>query len=41
MSTVKSRISILNEMYKERITLKVTNFKENGEGTRVELELKK
>jgi len=41
MSTVKSRISILNEMYKERITLKVTDFKENGEGTRVELELKK
>jgi len=41
MSTVKSRISILNEMYKECITLKVTDFKENGEGTRVELELKK
>jgi LytS/YehU family sensor histidine kinase len=41
MSTIKNRIAILNDMYKERISVKVTNVLENGEGTKVELLLKK
>ena len=41
MSTIKNRISILNDMYKERISVNVTNALENGEGTKVELFLKK
>ncbi|MFC4267539.1 histidine kinase [Polaribacter marinivivus] len=41
MSTIKNRIAILNSMYKERISVKVTNALENGEGTKVELLLKK
>ncbi|WP_105017543.1 tetratricopeptide repeat-containing sensor histidine kinase [Polaribacter porphyrae] len=41
MSTIKNRIAILNDMYKERVTVKVTDVKENGEGTKVELQLKK
>ena len=41
MSTIKNRIAILNDMYKERIAVKVADAKENGEGTVVELLLKK
>ena len=41
MSTIKNRIAILNSMYKERISVKVTDALENGEGTKVELLLKK
>ena len=41
MSTIKNRIAILNDMYKERIAVNVTDAKENGEGTKVELQLKK
>jgi two-component system, LytTR family, sensor kinase len=41
MSTIKNRIAILNDMYKERIAVNVTDAKENGEGTKVELLLKR
>lgn len=41
MSTIKNRIAILNDMYKERISVNVTDALENGEGTKVELFLKK
>jgi hypothetical protein len=41
MSTIKNRIAILNDMYKERISVNVSNTLENGEGTKVELILKK
>jgi LytS/YehU family sensor histidine kinase len=41
MSTIKNRISILNDMYKERVSVKVSNVLANGEGTKVELVLKK
>jgi tetratricopeptide (TPR) repeat protein len=41
MSTIKSRIAILNSMYKERLSLSVSDVLENGEGTKVELFLKK
>ena len=41
MSTIKNRITILNNMYKERIAVSVSDVLENGEGTKVELLLKK
>ncbi|WP_236548061.1 tetratricopeptide repeat-containing sensor histidine kinase [Polaribacter septentrionalilitoris] len=41
MSTIKNRIAILNDMYKERISVSVFDLFENGEGTKVELLLKK
>ncbi len=41
MSTIKNRIAILNAMYKDRISVKVSDVLENGEGTKVELLLKK
>lgn len=41
MSTIKNRISILNSMYRERITVQVSNLLETGEGTVVTLILKK
>ena len=41
MSTIKNRVAILNDMYKERVTVNVTDVLENGEGTKVELLLKK
>lgn len=41
MSTIKNRIAILNDMYKERISVNVTDVSKNGEGTKVELLLKK
>jgi LytS/YehU family sensor histidine kinase len=40
MNNIKNRISILNDMYKERISVNVTNVLESGEGTKVELFLK-
>ncbi|MFK8059208.1 MAG: histidine kinase [Polaribacter sp.] len=40
MSTIKNRIAILNDMYKERISVNVTDVLENGAGTKVELFLK-
>lgn len=41
MSTIKNRIAILNDMYKERIAVNVTDVSKTGEGTKVELLLKK
>ena len=41
MSTIQNRIAILNNMYKERITVNVSNLFENEEGTKVALLLKK
>ena len=41
MSTIKNRISILNNMYKERISVDVSDVDVNGEGTKVELILKR
>ena len=41
MSTIKNRIAILNDMYKNRISVTVSNVLENGEGTKVVLLLKK
>ena len=41
MSTIKNRVAILNDMYKERISVNVADVLGNGEGTKVELLLKK
>jgi LytS/YehU family sensor histidine kinase len=41
MSTIKNRITILNDMYKERVAVKVSDLLENRTGTKVELSLKK
>lgn len=41
MSTINNRIAILNDMYKDRISVVVSNVLENGEGTKVALLLKK
>ncbi len=41
MSTIKNRIRILNDMYKDAVTVTVEDVFENGEGTKVELILKK
>jgi len=41
MSTIKNRIAILNEMYKERISVSVTDAFADGTGTKVQLQLKK
>ena len=40
MSTIKNRVAILNDMYKERVTVNVADVLQNGEGTKVELLLK-
>ena len=41
MGNIQKRISILNEMYKDRVDVSVENVYENEEGTRVVLILKK
>ena len=41
MSTIKNRIAILNDMYKERVIVDISDVLENGEGTKVTLLLKK
>ena len=41
MSTIQNRVAILNDMYKERISVQVSDVLDNGEGTKVELLLKK
>jgi tetratricopeptide (TPR) repeat protein len=41
MGNIQKRISILNEMYKDKVDVTVQNVFENEEGTRVELILKK
>ncbi|WBX75965.1 histidine kinase [Tenacibaculum ovolyticum] len=41
MSTIQNRIAILNNMYKEKIKVSVSDVFEDGSGTKVELILKK
>lgn len=41
MSTIKNRVAILNDMYEDRISVQVSDMFENGEGTKVELLLRK
>jgi len=41
MSTIKNRIAILNDMYQDKIEVKITDAFEDGRGTRVEVILKK
>ncbi|MFY0603843.1 MAG: histidine kinase [Flavobacteriaceae bacterium] len=41
MSTIQSRIAILNDMYEDRISVQVSDVLESGEGTKVELLLKR
>ncbi|MFY9243499.1 MAG: histidine kinase [Polaribacter sp.] len=41
MSNIKNRIAILNSMYKERISVNVSDAFDKGEGTKVELFLKR
>ncbi|WP_243765927.1 tetratricopeptide repeat-containing sensor histidine kinase [Polaribacter cellanae] len=41
ISTIQNRIAILNDMYKDRISVEISNVLETGEGTKVELILKK
>ncbi len=41
MITIKNRIAILNDMYKDKISVNVTDLFENGEGTKIELFLKR
>ena len=41
MSTIKNRITILNDMYKDQISVTVTDVLEIGEGTKVALLLKR
>ncbi|MDH7445340.1 histidine kinase [Aquimarina sp. 2201CG14-23] len=41
MSNIKKRISILNEMYKDRVDVFVSDLSDNEEGTQVKLTLKR
>lgn len=41
MINIKNRIEILNNMYEDRISVNITDMFENGEGTKVELLLKR
>lgn len=41
MGNVSSRIAILNEMYQDKLSVEVSDLFDNGEGTRVELLLKR
>jgi LytS/YehU family sensor histidine kinase len=41
MNNIKNRIAILNDMYKDRVSVVVADVLENGEGTKVTLLLKK
>ncbi len=41
MSTIKNRVAILNDMYEDRISVQVSDLFDNGEGTKVELLLRK
>lgn len=41
MSTIQNRITILNDMYQDRISVNVSDVFTNGEGTKVELLLRK
>ena len=41
MGNIKKRISILNNMYKDKVDVEISNIYKNEEGTRVQLILKK
>ncbi|MDT7832470.1 histidine kinase [Flavobacteriaceae bacterium S356] len=41
MSTIKNRVAILNDMYEDRISVQVSDLFDTGEGTKVELLLRK
>ncbi|APG65183.1 sensor histidine kinase [Tenacibaculum todarodis] len=41
MSTIKNRIAILNDMYKEKISVTITDVSADGSGTKVDVFLKK
>ncbi|MCH3880749.1 MULTISPECIES: tetratricopeptide repeat-containing sensor histidine kinase [Tenacibaculum] len=41
MSTIKNRIAILNDMYKERISVTIADVSKDGSGTKVDVFLKK
>ena len=41
MGNIKKRLEILNGMYKNKIEVNVTDYDENGTGTKVSLKLKK
>ena len=41
LSTIQNRIAILNDMYKDKISVSVSDLLENGSGTKVELILKR
>ena len=41
MSTIKNRIAILNDMYKDKIDVSISDISANGSGTKVEVILKK
>ena len=41
MGNIKKRIAILNEMYGDRISVTVSDIFENGDGTQVQLFIKK
>jgi sensor histidine kinase YesM len=41
MSNIKKRISILNEMYGDRVDVSISDVFTTGEGTKVELTIKK
>ncbi len=41
MSTIRNRISILNDMYEDKIAVNITDNSKDGSGTKVELILKK
>ncbi|WP_272151896.1 tetratricopeptide repeat-containing sensor histidine kinase [Tenacibaculum aiptasiae] len=41
MSTIQNRIAILNDMYKDRIAVSISDLLEDGSGTKVEMILKR
>ncbi|WP_299125077.1 histidine kinase [uncultured Tenacibaculum sp.] len=41
MSTIQNRIAILNDMYKDRIAVSISDLLEDGKGTKVEMILKR
>ena len=41
MSNIRKRIAILNEMYKDKVDVFISDLNDNEEGTQVKLLLKK
>ncbi|QCX01173.1 tetratricopeptide repeat protein [Aggregatimonas sangjinii] len=41
MGNIKKRIAILNDMYKDKVAVRISNLETDGSGTRVKLTLKK